>query len=156
VGGHPIAGTEGRGLASARADLFRGATFALLPLPGSRVPRAARQLVRDLGARVRVVRAKEHDRALARTSHLPYLVSRAFAATGKAPTRAGLAGPGFRGMTRLSRMDPRVAEAYCRDNAREVAAAWEELVRAVEREVRRLAPGDARRRRRTPPPRPRS
>ncbi|MEQ1834191.1 MAG: chorismate mutase, partial [Candidatus Eisenbacteria bacterium] len=44
VGGHPIAGNELRGLAGARAQLFHGAPFALLPVHG-RVPALLRTLL---------------------------------------------------------------------------------------------------------------
>ncbi|HEY2953966.1 MAG TPA: chorismate mutase [Candidatus Eisenbacteria bacterium] len=137
VGGHPIAGSEGRGIAAARADLFAGSTFALLPACGA-VPAVVRALVRDLGARALTVTAADHDRALARTSHLPYLVSRALATVGGAAARRGLSGPGFRGMTRLAASDPRVALAYCRANGREIAAAWRALEAAIAREVKGL------------------
>ena len=140
VGGHPIAGNEGRGLKSAKADLFEGATFALLPVRGVAVPPAARKLVRALGAQALVVDPKAHDRALARTSHLPYLVACAIAASGRAAAQRGLAGPGFRGMTRLAAADPRVAQAYCRANAVEIRAAWRELDRALRAGLRRVAP----------------
>jgi prephenate dehydrogenase len=137
VGGHPIAGTEGRGLAAARADLFERSTFALLPARGA-VPAIVRALVRDLGARALVVTPADHDRALARTSHLPYLVSRALAGVGREADRRGLSGPGFRGMTRLAVSDPRVSLAYCRANRREIAAAWRALSDALAREVKAL------------------
>jgi prephenate dehydrogenase len=132
VGGHPIAGNEGRGLKSAKADLFDGATFALLPVQGEPVPQAARKLVRALGAKALLVDPKAHDRALARTSHLPYLIACAIAASGAQAARRGLAGPGFRGMTRLAGMDPRVARAYCLGNREEIARAWRELRRALD------------------------
>lgn len=138
VGGHPIAGHEGRGFAAARADLFRDATFALLPARRV-VPALARRLVRDLGARPRVLRPGAHDRALATTSHLPYVLARSLETLGRASARRGLAGPGYRGMTRLAAADPRVAEAYVRANAREVARSWRRLRSDVERRLARLA-----------------
>ena len=137
VGGHPIAGSEGRGIAAARADLFEGSTFALMPARGA-VPAVVRALVRDLGARALVVSPAAHDRALARTSHLPYLVSRALLGVGRADARRGLSGPGFRGMTRLAASDPRVSLPFCRANRREIAAAWHALNEAIAREVRGL------------------
>ena len=135
VGAHPIAGNEGRGFASARAGLFAGATIALSPA-GEAVPEAARELARDLGAHALIVSPAEHDRALARTSHLPYVISCALRDQGAAFAGRGLAGPGFRDMTRIAASDPRVALAYCRANASEVAAAWRELRDAVDASVR--------------------
>ncbi len=138
VGGHPIAGNEGRGLAAARAELFDAATFALLPVRGRAVPPAARNLVRALGAKPLVIDASSHDRALASTSHLPYLISKAIEESGRMSAKRGLAGPGFASMTRLAKSDPRVAGAYVSANAAEVARAWNELKARTEREVKAL------------------
>jgi prephenate dehydrogenase len=136
VGGHPIAGNEGRGFASARADLFRGASFVLWPVRGA-LPSIVRDLVGDLGARPLLVAPERHDRALARTSHLPYLIARSVAKAGAGHAADGLAGPSFRDLTRVAASDPKMALAYCRANAREVARAW----KAVRREVDRLVRG---------------
>jgi prephenate dehydrogenase len=137
VGGHPIAGNERRGLAGASAQLFHGAPFALLPVRGG-VPPIVRALLRDIGAEPRVVTPHEHDAALARTSHLPWLVSRALARLGGAAAKRRLAGPGFASMTRLAASDPRVARAYTRANATNVRQAWRALRAEIDREVRRL------------------
>jgi prephenate dehydrogenase len=140
IGGHPIAGTEEHGFAAARDDLFRGARFALLP-SGAGVPAIVERLLRDLGAIPAPAAPDAHDRALARTSHLPYLMSRALRDAGAPFAAEGLAGPGFRDMTRLAASDPRMAEAYCRANAAEIATAWMALRDDLDRNVARLAEG---------------
>jgi monofunctional chorismate mutase len=137
VGGHPIAGSEGRGIAAARGDLFVGAPFVLMPVTG-RVPPLARTLVKDLGARALVVSPSAHDAALARTSHLPYVLACALAGVGGDAARRHLAGPGYRSMTRLAASDPRVAGAFVRANARQVRAAWRTLRADVERRLAAL------------------
>lgn len=137
VGGHPIAGNEGHGFGSARADLFRGATWVLCPT-GAAVPAAVAELLRDLGARPLVVPADEHDHALARTSHLPWALACALNDLGGAFAARGLAGPGFRDMTRLAASDPRMAGAFARANAAEIAAAWRELRAAMDARVEQL------------------
>ena len=131
VGGHPLAGSEGHGFAAARADLFVDSTFALLPVRGT-VPEIVTRLVRDLGARPLEVAPDRHDDALARTSHLPYLVACALRALGGAAADQGLSGPGFRDMTRLASSEPQVARAYCRANARAVGEAWGALRESVD------------------------
>ena len=113
VGGHPIAGHEGHGFAAARAALFDGAPFALCPVRAA-VP------------------------ALARTSHLPWVLACALRDLGERFASLGLAGPGFRDMTRLAGSDPRMASAFGRANAREIAAAWRELRDDIERRVAAL------------------
>ncbi|MEO5988888.1 MAG: chorismate mutase, partial [Candidatus Eisenbacteria bacterium] len=134
-GGHPIAGNSGRGFAAARAALFHGASFALLPV-GRGVPQVVRRLVRAVGSHPLVVDAKTHDRALARTSHLPYVLAVALARVGDAAHRQGLSGPGYASMTRLAASDPRMARAYVNANASQVSAAWRELRGVVETELR--------------------
>ena len=109
VGGHPVAGSHLRGPSHARADLFEGAPYVLTPPEDGSDPAALAALEETLtllGARVRVMTAAEHDRALARLSHVPQLVSCALAATAAEVTGevelSALAGPGYRDMTRLS------------------------------------------------------
>jgi len=152
VGGHPLAGREGHGFAAARADLFANAPFALIPVtapgpPGgapaaagsaAAIPQVVRALVADLGARALEVDPAAHDRALARTSHLPYLIACALREIGAGAADAGLSGPGFRDMTRLAASDPAMAGAYCRANAAEIAAAARELSAALERGLREI------------------
>ena len=137
VGGHPIAGNERKGLAGASAQLFHGAPFALLPVRGG-VPPIVRALIRDIGAEPRVVTPGEHDAALARTSHLPWLVSRGLAKLGAAAAKRRLAGPGYASMTRLAASDSRIPRAYTRANARNVRQAWRVLRAEIDREVRGL------------------
>jgi monofunctional chorismate mutase len=138
VGGHPIAGNEGHGFASARAGMFRSAVFALCPDKGG-VPEIVRAMIFDLGARELELSADAHDHALARTSHLPYLVACAIQEVGATYASRGLSGSGFRDMTRLAASNARVAGAFCRANAREVMAAWRELREAIERRLSELA-----------------
>jgi len=137
VGGHPIAGNERRGLAGASAQLFHSAPFALLPVRGG-VPPVVSALLQAIGADARVVSPRQHDHALARTSHLPWLVSRALARLGARAARRRLAGPGYASMTRLAAADPRVTGAYTRANAANVRAAWRQLRADLDREVRNL------------------
>ena len=77
VGGHPMAGTEYAGIDAAQATLFSGATFALIPVPPAdeEALTILRTLVRRIGAHPVLISAERHDRIVALTSHLPYLLS---------------------------------------------------------------------------------
>ena len=110
VGGHPLAGKEGRGVENADAELFRGAAYALTPLgdalPENEILDSFRDYLRKAGAEIRVLSADEHDRIVSWTSHLPQLASTALA--GSILEALGndqglqLAGSGLRDMTRLA------------------------------------------------------
>lgn len=83
VGGHPLCGKELSGLEAAASDLYEGATFVLVPLPRT-TPEAlhlAEELAQAAGARpLTMSDAARHDRLLAVTSHLPYLLAAALVA----------------------------------------------------------------------------
>ena len=82
LGGHPMAGKETRGAAAAARD-FRG-------------------WLERLGARLAVLDADEHDRVVARTSHLPQLASTALASLTGDVRRLDVSGSGLADMTRLA------------------------------------------------------
>jgi prephenate dehydrogenase len=84
------------------------------------------------------VDADAHDQALARTSHLPYVVSRGLRELGAEAAAAGLSGPAFRDMTRVAGSDRRMAGAYVKANAKEVRRAWKELRATIDRMVGEL------------------
>jgi prephenate dehydrogenase len=140
VGGHPMAGTEKRGFAASRCDLFHGASWWIVPGRSSRATRLVRSLVRAVGARAVVADAATHDRAMAYLSHAPQVVAWALleAARGDAVARRHIrrAGPGFRGMTRLARSPRPLWRDILEANRVEVRRALGALVRRLERRRR--------------------
>jgi prephenate dehydrogenase len=127
VGGHPVAGNEGRGFAASSVAMFRGRAWVLTPEGASaKAVRAVRALVRATGARPVTMSAARHDRVLAYLSHLPQVVAWALYGAAKANPAArrhlALAGPGFHDMTRLHR-SPR--------------ALWREILAGNQDELRR-------------------
>jgi prephenate dehydrogenase len=126
VGGHPMAGNEGSGLASSSPGLFRGRPWVLTPAPPGAL-RVVRRLVRDAGGRPVVLDPAAHDRMAAFLSHAPQVASWAIAAAARADPVArrlrALAGPGFRDMTRLARGPRRLWRQILAQNRREVARA---------------------------------
>jgi prephenate dehydrogenase len=112
VGGHPMSGREKRGFSAARADLFEGRTWAVLPAAAARpvdVERV-RALAEACGAKPLELDADTHDAAVAAVSHLPLLASvalaEAVAGSPDWPSARRLAAQGWRDMTRLARGDP--------------------------------------------------
>ena len=103
IGGHPICGRERLSLENAERFLYREAPFVLTALSrtGKRARSAALQIVDALGANPIWLNADDHDRILAATSHLPYLLSSALALV-TPEDAAPLVGPGFRSSARLA------------------------------------------------------
>src|SRR4051794_8813179 len=110
VGSHPMAGSERSGPLAASAALFDGRPWAIAPHDGSRPEAVA--LVEELARRCGAVPVRlspvEHDRAVARISHLPHLLA-ALAAGQLADAPAehlALSGQGVRDVTRVAAGDP--------------------------------------------------
>jgi prephenate dehydrogenase len=103
VGGHPMCGKEHATIEHADPHMFRDAAFALVctPRTSARAEHVVEALARALGSRPLWMGAEDHDQGVAYTSHLPYLVSSLLSAM--TPEEAHpLAGPGLKGMARLS------------------------------------------------------
>ena len=103
IGGHPICGKEKLGLEQAERTLYYAAPFLLTPLPRTteRAKAAAWQIIEVLGSKGSVLDPVEHDRILASTSHLPFLLSSVLALV-TPPDVAPYIGPGFRSASRLA------------------------------------------------------
>lgn len=112
VGGHPMAGREVSGVIAARADLFQGRPFVVVPHETTR-PGAVSMLkgiATEIGSVPVVLSAREHDTAVAHVSHVPQVLSSLLATTLLDPAEValGLAGQGLRDTTRIADSDPRL------------------------------------------------
>lgn len=109
-GSHPMAGTQHSGPLTATPTLFEGRPWAITPHTST--SRAARGLVEELvaltGAMPLAFDPDDHDRAVARTSHVPHLMSALVAGRlAEAPEgHLSLSGPGVRDVTRVAGTDP--------------------------------------------------
>jgi cyclohexadieny/prephenate dehydrogenase len=145
VGAHPLAGSEKSGPEYAQIDLFEGRLVVLTP-SATTTPAAlnrARAFWLDLGARVEVLGAAEHDHALALTSHLPHLVASVLSGILPGEWR-GLTATGFRDTTRLAGGSPEMWKAIFLNNRDSVLQAVD-LFRVHLAQFRTaIAAGDAR------------
>ena len=103
IGGHPICGKEKLSLANAERTLYYATPFLLTPLERTspRALSAANQIIEALGAKGKTLDAVEHDRILASTSHLPFLISSALVLTTPEDVTP-FVGPGFKSTSRLA------------------------------------------------------
>lgn len=149
LGGHPIAGSEQQGLASARADLYEGSVVVLTPAnPASEAKNVERlrQFWKGVGAVVHVMPPEEHDRILARTSHLPHMIAALLAATvarGEDAQRfAPFCGTGFRDTTRIAAGSPDVWQDITASNRDSLLAELRAFGTSLDHLVRVLAEAD--------------
>ena len=138
VGSHPMAGSERSGPLAATAALFDGRPWAVTPHTHSSPD--AIHLVEALavlcGAEPVRLSPVEHDRAVARTSHLPHLLAVLTAGqlAEAQPEHLSLSGQGVRDVTRIAGGDPDLWVQILRANH----AAVGEILRDVQADLARL------------------
>jgi prephenate dehydrogenase len=133
VAGHPMAGSHERGLASASADLFRNKKWFV-----DRDETLVVRLIGDCGATMERVEPREHDEAVALTSHLPQLLSTALAAyIGEQRAASGerdvidFAGSGLQTFLRLAASDASVWSPIVNANRANIVRHLEGVLRVA-------------------------
>lgn len=128
IASHPMAGSEKRGMENAHADLFQRAVCMIMPKPTASA--ASVELLEafwaKLGMNVKRLLPEQHDRIVARISHLPQVVAMALAAIQSDETLA-YAGKGFKDTTRIAASDPKLWRDIVLDNADEIRAGLKDL-----------------------------
>ena len=111
LAGHPMAGKEQSGVDFADPDLFQNAVWFVTPLPGQNLNDGLfaefTGWIDQIGARVAMLPADDHDRLCAWISHLPQMISTALAAAlveefGDEAPLLPAGGRALREMTRIS------------------------------------------------------
>jgi prephenate dehydrogenase len=147
IGGHPVCGGERTGVAFARRELFRGATWFLTPGPEARPDLFERLhgMVSAVGALPVAIDPQVHDRLMALVSHVPHVLAGALvnqaadtAPEGREALRS--AGPSFHDLTRVAGSNPPLWADILLANADAVIdalAAYATRLGAVEDALRR-------------------
>ncbi len=150
IGGHPVCGSEARGAANARAELFEGATWFLTPVAETDPDRyrILHSFIAGLGALPVAVDPEAHDRLVALTSHLPHalanlLVNQTGATRVEGHEPLAAAGGSLRDMTRVAGANPRIWVDIFLDNADALRDALVEHRRRIDQLETALAAGDA-------------
>jgi prephenate dehydrogenase len=145
LGGHPMAGKEISGIASADANLFRGSKYALIgtaanPAPPPQIALRVTNfvsLIEKFGAEPVWLPADVHDRAAAVVSHLPQLLSVALAGVVRNQTdETGLpvilAGRGLRDALRLAGSPYSVWRDIILTNSDNLEMMLDQMIQALE------------------------
>jgi prephenate dehydrogenase len=140
IGGHPMAGSEGRGVKWADALLFENAAYVFTPsgpIPQDAV-RHLGVMIEKIGAKVLFLNPSLHDRVAAAVSHLPQILAvtlmNLVADHQKdSPHFLHLAAGGFRDMTRIASSPYDIWEPVLQTNRREILALIDEFAAQLER-----------------------
>jgi len=125
VGGHPLAGREMSGPGAARHDLFDDRAWVVCPTDESEPERVQEvvDLVVTCGGVPLRMDPRDHDRAVALTSHAPQVLSSLMAARllDADADAVTVSGQALKDMTRIAQSDPVLWQSILRANAGSVA-----------------------------------
>ena len=117
IGAHPLAGSEQRGIESARPNLFEDSVCVLTPTdlsPKKCVEKIA-NMWKALGAEISILKPRVHDEIVAFTSHLPHLIASGL--TNVVDEKHWKFGAnGLRDTTRIASGDPKLWLSICKQN----------------------------------------
>lgn len=139
IGGHPMAGSEGRGARMADPALLQGRPFLLTPTEHTD-PAAVSvmtELAERLGMQPVLLSPSDHDDLVAQISHLPYLLAMAVVAA--ATDRAiGISGPAFASLARIAGSPVELWMQICRGNRAAIKQAMKQFRQELDRLERAL------------------
>ena len=145
LGGHPMAGRECGGFASATGDLFRGSHYILTPddsVPAECVT-LMRQLVTFMGCADVVLSTPDaHDERIAYTSQLMHVMALALCDQHLLFDSYGFEGGSFRGATRVAALEPDLWTELFWVNRETLANLTDELIGKLQEYSDLLKAGD--------------
>ncbi len=111
VGGHPMAGKETVGPTDAEAELFKNKSYLLVDDSEKWALEKVKEVMMLIGCRVKILTAREHDRLVALTSHLPKvnatcLMNLLLTSREESANIEALIGTGFLDMSRIAGSNP--------------------------------------------------
>lgn len=146
VGGHPMAGSERSGPLAAAADLFEGRPWAVTPHVDADPDAVAlvERLVELCNAVTVRLSPEDHDRAVARTSHVPHLLASLVAGQlADAPEDyLKLSGQGVRDVTRVAAGSPELYGQIVAANSAAVVDLLTEVRTGLDTMIRALTDAD--------------
>jgi prephenate dehydrogenase len=145
VGSHPLAGSEKRGVASAREDLFKGSVVIM-----TKTKKTDKAALKKLGSfwkslgvgRVAIKSPAEHDRIVAQISHLPHIAAAALVSSASDKSLE-FASTGFKDATRIAASDPGIWRDICITNSKEIVRALGDYERSLSRIKKLIKEGSA-------------
>ena len=132
---HPMAGTENSGWDSSFPELFKGAKWVITPINAELLQEqdTLESVISDMGAKIVITSAEEHDKAVALISHMPMVVAQALCLNIEDNKLAQtLAASGFRDTTRLALSNTTMASDMVTMNKENIRESINSLIESVE------------------------
>jgi len=134
IGGHPMAGSEKRGVVFANSGLFKGSITILTKTQKTKVPSLKRIALmwKKIGADCKVLTPTQHDRIVAQVSHLPHIVACCLV-NSTASAQEKFTAKGFKDTTRIASSDPAMWRDIILSNKSSIKAALKKFNSALKK-----------------------
>lgn len=134
TGGHPLAGNEKTAPYAWDGNLFENKIFFLCDVKkDKKLLEICKNFVRKIGAIPLLIDPEYHDRMLALTSHLPYLISLLFLKNSK---NKNFQGPGFKSFVRIAHQNPEMFADIILTNKHNIVKEFESMRNGIEQILR--------------------
>lgn len=142
IGGHPMAGTEQSGIRAAKEGLLENAYYILVDYNGNASDlELMSEIARGCGASPVVMSADEHDKLVAKISHLEHMA--AYALVNSAMTGSEeIVGSGFIDTTRIASSDPSFWNTVARLNRDNILAETDKYIKTLGELRDKIAAGE--------------
>ncbi|UZT82763.1 prephenate dehydrogenase [Caproicibacterium sp. BJN0003] len=130
-GSHPMAGTEKHGFSASQADLFRGASYLIVPCGA---PQSAVEILKEtayeLGfGRAIITTPEHHDAMIAFTSQIPHALACAYVMSPYCPQHRGFSAGSYRDVSRVANINEVLWSELFLDNAGPLQTELNTLIR---------------------------
>lgn len=136
IGGHPMAGSEEKGIEQAKHDMFCSCNYILTPLKSSKASNInfLTKLIKVIGAKtVKVLDANTHDNMIAYTSQLPHVIAISLM-NGFNIDGLDFIGGSFKDATRVACINEELWSELLLDNSKNII----EVIEAFEGNIKRI------------------
>ncbi len=149
VGGHPLSGSNRQGIANADPNLFDSAYWMLTPT--DQTPAAERESlawwVRMMGSYPLILDAALHDRLVAMTTHVPFVIALALSRWASQrsqdePLLQKIATGNFQTLTSLAALPYEMWHSVIDTNREQIALAMRDFLDVLEESVNKLSDGE--------------
>lgn len=130
IGSHPMAGKETNGFSSADPDLFKNASFIVVP---GNAPREKVSELCDLAITIgfggiRLATPEEHDLMIAYTSQLPHVLACAYVLSPQCPNHKGFSAGSYRDVSRVAKINAPLWSELFLDNSKPLLSEIDTLI----------------------------
>lgn len=107
IGGHPMAGKEKNGFDASDADLFKGASYIIVPCGAeeSDISLVSALMTKIGFGIIKTATPEEHDRMIAFTSQLPHVIACSYVLSPSCKNHKGFSAGSYRDVSRVARIN---------------------------------------------------